>query len=58
MKSVLFAPIFLLLQNLWWHSSYSVTVIFQVTYDATGFLEKNRDTLSADIIQVLRESSE
>lgn len=29
---------------------------FKVKYDATNFLEKNRDTLSPDIIQVLRSS--
>jgi myosin heavy subunit len=28
----------------------------QVFYDATGFLEKNRDTMSPDIIHVLRTS--
>ena len=31
-------------------------IIFKVKYDATNFLEKNRDTLSPDIIQVLRSS--
>ena len=31
-------------------------IIFKVKYDATNFLEKNRDTLSLDIIQVLRSS--
>ena len=31
-------------------------LIFQVKYDATNFLEKNRDTLSPDIIHVLRSS--
>ena len=30
--------------------------IYQVKYDATNFLEKNRDTLSPDIIHVLRSS--
>ena len=28
----------------------------QVFYDATGFLEKNRDTMSPDIVHVLRTS--
>ena len=31
-------------------------LIYQVKYDATNFLEKNRDTLSPDIIHVLRSS--
>ena len=31
-------------------------LISQVKYDATNFLEKNRDTLSPDIIHVLRSS--
>ena len=31
-------------------------LIHQVKYDATNFLEKNRDTLSPDIIHVLRSS--
>ncbi|XP_065655053.1 myosin-IIIb isoform X21 [Hydra vulgaris] len=30
----------------------------KVTYDATGFLEKNRDTLSMDVVQTLRLSSD
>ena len=31
-------------------------LISQVKYDATNFLEKNRDTLSPDITHVLRSS--
>ena len=31
-------------------------LISQVKYDATNFLEKNRDTLSPDIIHVLRST--
>eukprot|EP00795_Rhopilema_esculentum_P013516 gene13516-4397_t len=30
----------------------------QVTYDAAGFLEKNRDTLSSDVMQLLRTSDD
>lgn len=30
----------------------------KVTYDATGFLEKNRDTLSTDIMHVLHQSTD
>ena len=28
-----------------------------VTYDATGFLEKNRDTLTVDLVEMLQTSS-
>lgn len=31
---------------------------FQVMYNANGFLEKNRDTLPADIVVVLRTSED
>lgn len=37
--------------------SFSPTVVFfQVMYNVDGFLEKNRDTLPADIVVVLRTS--
>jgi len=37
---------------------FSIYISFvQVTYDTTGFLEKNRDTLSVDIIETMQASS-
>lgn len=36
--------------------THNLLFILQVSYDASGFLEKNRDTLPADVVVVLRTS--
>lgn len=36
----------------WW-----VSHPFQVRYEAAGFLEKNRDTLSLNLIEILQRSA-
>lgn len=48
--------LFLIHSNQTWRFTQGVWLFFKVKYDATNFLEKNRDTLSPDIIQVLRSS--
>lgn len=38
------------------HVNHIPAIILQVMYNVNGFLEKNRDTLPADIVVVLRTS--
>lgn len=43
-------------ENIFWHVHIHVDLLFQVEYQCDGFLEKNRDTVYEEQINILKAS--